>query len=130
MTTTLNTVSARIAAFEAAMVSARQHLSAADPGTAFALLERAHVLGQRDLKRHFSVHLRMLQASWMKRDAREMVGQIMRIALVPLGHLVGRLPRGNTGGANVSAFAPMPIAAEIERLLGDDHTAARKQGRC
>jgi hypothetical protein len=44
-------------------------------------------------------------------------GQVLRIALVPLGHLLGRLPRGNTGAANVSAFAPMAIAPDIERLL-------------
>ena len=94
---------------------------------AFELLERAHVLGQRDLIRHFSVHLPMLHAAWMQRDAREMAGQMLRIALVPLGHLMGRLPRGNTGGSNVSAFEPMAIAPEVERLLRDEETASRTQ---
>ena len=117
MSTTSNTVSARVAAFDAAMAGAKQHLRAADARAAFELLERAHVLGQRDLVRHFSVHLRMLQAAWVLRDAREMAGQILRIALVPLGHLVGRLPRGNTGGSNVSAFQPMAIPPELARLI-------------
>jgi hypothetical protein len=43
----------------------------------------------------------------------------MRIALVPVGHLLGRLPVGNTGGANVSAFKPMAIPPELERLFED-----------
>lgn len=119
MSTVSETVSARVAAFDAAMASARQHLRAADPRAAFGLLERAHVLGQRDLIRHFSVHLCMLQAAWMQRDAREMAGQILRIALVPLGHLFGRLPQGNTGGSNVSAFEPMAIPPELARLIED-----------
>ena len=119
MSTVSETVSARVAAFDTAMAGARQHLRAADPRAAFLLLERAHVLGQRDLTRHFSVHLRMLQAAWVLRDAREMAGQILRIALVPLGHLVGRLPRGNTGGSNVSAFEPMAIPPELARLIED-----------
>ena len=46
-------------------------------------------------------------------------GQLMRIALVPVGHLFGRLPVGNTGGANVSAFKPMAIPPELERLIED-----------
>ena len=50
-------------------------------------------------------------------DRREVAGQLMRIALVPVGHLIGRLPVGNTGGANVSAFKPMVISPELERLI-------------
>jgi len=119
MSPTSNTVSARVAAFDTAMAGARQHLRAGDPRAAFPLLERAHVLGQRDLTRHFSVHLCMLRAAWMQRDAREIAGQILRIALVPLGHLVGRLPRGNTGGSNVSAFEPMEIPPDLARLIED-----------
>jgi hypothetical protein len=46
-------------------------------------------------------------------------GHRLRLALVPLGHLVGCLPIGNTGGANVSAFAPMAIPRDLKRLLQD-----------
>ena len=42
---------------------------------------------------------------------------MMRIALVPVGHLLGRLPVGNTGGANFSAFKPMDIPPDLERLI-------------
>ena len=52
-------------------------------------------------------------------DRREVAGQLMLIALVPMGHLVGRLPVGNTGGSNVSAFKPMAIPPDLERLIED-----------
>ena len=80
-------------------------------------LERAHVLGQNNMAPHLRVHLRTLHVGLTSRDWREVRGQVLRIALVPVGHLFGRLPRGNTGGANVSAFAPMAIPPAIERLL-------------
>ncbi|MFD2377205.1 DUF3703 domain-containing protein [Ottowia pentelensis] len=40
------------------------------------------------------------------RDWPEVAGQLLRLALVPLGHLSGRLPIGNPGRATVSAFEP------------------------
>ena len=51
------------------------------------------------------------------RNGLEVSGQVMRIALVPVGLLFGRLPRGSAGRSNVSAFASMPIPPELERLL-------------
>jgi len=111
--------SRRIEAFEAAMAEAARYRAAGDAGRAFAALERAHVLGQRDFVPHVSVHWQMLRAGWAAGDRREVMGQLMRIALVPVGHLVGRLPLGNTGGANVSAFKPMAIPPDLEPLIED-----------
>jgi hypothetical protein len=113
----MKTVSPRAAAFEAALSQASQRLAAGDAAAAMESLERAHVLGQSDFGPHLRVHLRMLRFGFTLRDWREVRGQVLRIALVPVGHLLGRLPRGNTGAANVSAFAPMAIAPDIERLL-------------
>ncbi len=59
----------------------------------------------------------MLHVGLTSRDWREVRGQVLRIALVPVGHLLGRLPRGYTGAAGVSAFAPITIAPDVERLL-------------
>lgn len=59
----------------------------------------------------------MLSIAVALRDWREVRGQVLRIAIIPIGHLLARLPRGNTGAANVSAFAPMAIPPDIERLL-------------
>lgn len=86
---------------------------------AFAALERAHVLGQRYLIAHIAVHLRMLRIGLARRDARELFGQLLRLAATIPGYLSGWVPKGNTGGANVSAIKPMPLAADIEPLLRD-----------
>lgn len=99
--------STRTAAYDAAMTVARASLARSAPALALAQLERAHVLGQRDFARHWHVHALMLRAAWDLSDARELRGQLLRLALVPLGHLFRRLPAGNTGRANVSAFVPM-----------------------
>lgn len=106
-------------AFEHAMAEAARYRAACDVGRAFTALERAHVLGQLDFVPHLRVHWRMLQTGWAAGDRREVTGQLMRIALVPVGHLVGRLPVGNTGGANVSAFKPMAIPPDLEPLFED-----------
>jgi hypothetical protein len=111
--------SRRIEAFETAMSEAARHSATGNATMALAALERAHVLGQRDVVPHLRVHWRMLRVGWSAGDRREVRGQLMRIALVPVGHLFRRLPVGNTGRANVNAFQPMPIPPEIERLLKD-----------
>lgn len=113
----MKTVSPRAAAFEAALSEAGHRLALGDAAAALESLQRAHVLGQSDFGPHLKVHLRMLRVGLTSRDWREVRGQVLRITLVPIGHLLGRLPRGNTGAATVSAFAPMAIAPDIERLL-------------
>jgi len=115
----MTTSSPRIEAYDTAIASARRLLSSAEPKAAFALLERAHVLGQRDYGRHWRVHVLMLRAAWAMGNAREVRGQLVRLALTPLGHLTRRLPLGNTGGSNVSAFVPMDIPPDLRRLLED-----------
>ena len=113
----LKTGVSRVEAFEAAMDEAGQHRAVGDAKSALAALEQAHVLGQLDLVPHLRVHWQMLLVGWPAGDWREVTGQVMRIALVPIGHLVGRLPMGNTGGANVSAFKPMVVPPELKRLI-------------
>lgn len=101
---------------------AKEYLAQRDFDAAFSHLETAHVLGQRQLFWHVRVHAGMLRVGWARKDAREVIGQIWRLLLTPLGHLTGRLPMGNTGGANVSAFAPMPIPERLQTLLDStDH---------
>lgn len=109
--------SPRIAAYDAAMAAARESLARFDSGQALAHLERAHVLGQRDFGRHWRVHMSMLKIAWEATDGRELRGQLLRLALTPIGHLTRRLPEGNTGRSNVSAFATMAVPADLQRLL-------------
>ena len=50
-------------------------------------------------------------------DLRESVGQLFRILVAAPGSWTGRYPAGNTGGANVSAFEPMPLPDDLRDLL-------------
>lgn len=88
-----------------------------DPSQRWLLLEAAHVLGQTRLLPHVQTHARMLALAWHTRDGGEVVGQLFRLLLVPLGHLTGRLPLGNAGRANISAFQPMPVREDIAALI-------------
>ena len=94
--------------------------SEGDLATAWSALERAHVVSQPYLGPHLANHWAMLSLATEQRDGREAVGQIVRLALAPLGAATGRIPVGNTGRANVSAFQPMPIADDLRRDMEDE----------
>lgn len=104
------------AAFAAEMDAARRHCAEGDLDAAFARLERAHVLGQRDTLRHVQSHLWMLRVGWRRRDGHELRGQLLRILAALLFSRVW-VPAGNTGGANVSAVKPMAVPADLRALL-------------
>lgn len=110
------------AAFARELAAARHHYRAGELDAAFARLERAHVLGQRDTLRHAWSHLWMLRVGWRRRDGREIRGQLLRI---PAALMFSRLwvPAGNTGGANVSALRPMPVPDDLRRLLSEHSRA-------
>ncbi len=88
---------------------------------AFTHLERAHVLGQSSTKWHVYVHGLMLIWSVRRRDWRELAGQLFRMVGAALTTALGLVPSGNTGGANVSPFQPMPIADDLARLIAEAH---------
>jgi len=62
----------------------------------------------------------MLAAALRRRDRAEVLGQILRPLVAAPGSLTGRYPRGNTGGADVSALQPMPIPEDLRDLLEQD----------
>lgn len=103
-------------AFEKEIALAAGYYTASDLGRSFYHLERAHILGQRFYFPHVRSHWWMLKIGWKRSDRRELLGQIMRI-LASLGSLLGWVPEGNTGGANVSALTPMPIPEDLAVLL-------------
>lgn len=80
-------------------------------------LMAAHVVGQPDLRLHWDSHLRMLGLAARERDPSEVLGQLMRLALVPVGHALGRLPAGNVGRATVNAFQPMEPPPQVQRVM-------------
>src|SRR5262245_25572910 len=87
-----------------------------EPVSAFAHLERAHVLGQQSTVQHLRVHWAMFRWALRQNVAREALGQVWRIVGATLKTWLW-VPAGNTGGANVSGFAPMPVPADLQRLI-------------
>ena len=83
----------------------------------WAALMAAHVVGQASLPLHWDSHVRMLGLAWETRDGAEVAGQLLRLALVPLGHALARLPAGNVGRATVNAFRPMEPPPEVRALI-------------
>ncbi len=84
---------------------------------AFSHLERAHVLGQSSTFHHVRVHWRMFCWGWRQHDARECIGQLMRIVGAATKTAVGFVPSGNTGGSNISPFKVLPIPADLGRII-------------
>ncbi len=106
-------------AYQSSLASALAAEQRGDLESAFSDLERAHILGQRYLVPHIVTHLRMLRIGWKRRDRREVVGQVLRLVATVPGFLSGWVPKGNPGGANVSALKPVPVPPELQPLLAD-----------
>jgi hypothetical protein len=104
--------------------AAREAEAVGQHATAFAHFERAHVLGQSSTALHVWVHIRMLLWGLRRHDAKEIAGQLVRILGAASKTWLGLVPRGNTGGANVSAFKSMPIAADLAKLMASAEAEA------
>jgi hypothetical protein len=102
---------------EREMTSYRAARSAGERETAWLALERVHILSQTSFWLHIRTHMVMLGYAIKVHDGREIAGQLMRLVLAPLGNLTGRLPIGNTGRSNVSAFASMPISDDLQNEI-------------
>lgn len=89
---------------------------------AWLYLEAAHLVGQLHIRPHLQTHAHMLRLAWRTRDWSEAAGQVLRLALVPFGHLSGRLPLGNPGRSTVSAFEPLPVRPELAGLIAQART--------
>jgi hypothetical protein len=86
-------------------------------------LERAHILSQPMTGPHVRTHLAMIGCGFRRHDRREVAGQLLRLMLAAPGSLTGRYPVGNTGGADVSAFRPMPVPEDLAALLAGGVTS-------
>lgn len=92
--------------------------AAGDAARSFHHLERAHILSQAATALHVRVHFHMLLWGIRHRQPREIAGQFLRLAGAAALTRFRAVPHGNTGGANVSAFLPMPIAPELAEIMG------------
>jgi hypothetical protein len=105
------------AAWEAERAGARRAREQGDDAGEWRHLERAHILSQPMAGPHLRTHLAMLRAGIRRRDGREIVGQALRLVVAAPGTWTGKYPVGNTGGADVSAVAAMPIPEDLRALL-------------
>jgi hypothetical protein len=96
-----------------------------DRESRWAWLMAAHIVGQQDFGLHWRSHMGMLRFALQVRDYREAAGQLLRLSLVPVGHLAGRLPAGNPGRATVNAFTPMPVDPSLQELISQAHKKQR-----
>lgn len=80
-------------------------------------LERAHILGQPWPREHNHVHWLMLKFGILIKDKNEIMGQIPRLLIGGVKSFVGKIPIGNTGGANVPPLKPMEIPNDLALLL-------------
>jgi hypothetical protein len=105
------------AAWSAETAAARAARERGDVAAQWTHLERAHILSQPLAGAHVRTHLAMLAYALRRRDRHEIVGQVLRVIVAGPGSWTGRYPVGNTGGANVSAFRPMPVPDDLRPLL-------------
>jgi hypothetical protein len=82
-------------------------------------LERAHILGQAFPKEHSYVHWKMLQFGFAIKSWTEIKGQILRLIFGGVKSFVGKIPVGNTGGANVPPLQPMEIPNDLKGILDE-----------
>ncbi|WP_343622731.1 DUF3703 domain-containing protein [Roseateles puraquae] len=91
----------------------------------FRHLERAHVMGQASTYQHVRVHVHMLAWGLSTRSARQTAGQLLRIAGAATKTPFGLVPTGNTGGADISPFKPLPIPADLAKIIREARQATR-----
>lgn len=120
---------ARRAAFAVEMTLARAQYAAGRLDVAFRHMERAHILGQLNLIDHLVSHWWMLKVGLRRLEAREVVGQVLRLFASFIGAAFAWVPLGNTGGANVSPLHPMPLPPEFLPLFAgyDGKRAMRRR---
>jgi hypothetical protein len=106
-------------AWAAELDAARDARSSGDVSAEWTHLERAHILSQPMAGPHVRTHVAMLGAALRRHDRHELIGQLFRIIVAAPGSMTGKYPVGNTGGADVSPFAPMAVPDDLRPLLPD-----------
>ena len=103
--------------YEKELLDYEEQFSKGNLSVAWRHLERAHILGQSWPKEHNYVHWLMLKFGIHIKDKKEIFGQIPRLLIGGIKSFVGRIPVGNTGGANVPPLRPMQIPKDLALLI-------------
>jgi hypothetical protein len=83
-------------------------------------LERAHILAQPYPAEHTRVHWKMLCFGIAVKNVKEILGQIPRLLFGGVKSFVGKIPVGNTGGANVPPLLPMEIPEDLLPIINSN----------
>ena len=94
----------------------RTALKKKEYSTSFYHLENAHVLGQKHIGRHTLSHYWMFVFGIKTNNTKEIVGQVFRILASIIFTLIW-VPKGNTGGTNISPVKPIPIRKELQKYF-------------
>jgi hypothetical protein len=92
-------------------------LSKGNLHSAWRQLERAHIIGQSWPKEHSHTHWLMLKFGLTIKNTKEIVGQVPRLIFGGVQSFVGKIPVGNTGGADVPPLQPMEIPEDLQRII-------------
>lgn len=103
-------------AFQQEMTTAKAHYCQGEFKKCFYHLERAHILGQSFVIPHTIAHWWMLKLGMKTADVKEISGQILRIIASVIFSRIW-VPKGNTGGVNVSPIKPMPLPEEFKKYF-------------
>jgi hypothetical protein len=95
----------------------REELTNGNLSIAWRHLERAHILGQSWPREHNYVHWLMLKFGIQIKDSKEIIGQVPRLLIGGVKSFVGKIPVGNTGGANIPPLRPMEIPEDLAFIL-------------
>lgn len=84
---------------------------------AWHYLEQAHVIGQAYPFQHSYVHWKMLLFGIRIKSKKEIIGQLPRLLVGGVKSFVGKVPVGNTGGANIPPLQQLPIDPVIAAVF-------------
>ena len=112
------TMPSRLKPYFLAELNAYHHnLNNGNLAQAWHYLERAHIVGQAYPWQHSYIHWKMLLFGFKIKSTKEIIGQIPRLLVGGVKSFVGKIPVGNTGGANVPPLKPLPIPTDIAGIF-------------
>lgn len=80
-------------------------------------LGRVHILSQLSVFSHLAVHFIMLSFAIRSLDFKEVCGQVLRVVVTIPGHILGKIPWGNTGWTSVELTKPLPIPEDLRQYF-------------
>lgn len=95
----------------------RISLLKSDLSKAWHHLERSHILGQSYPYEHTYSHWLMLKFGFRQKNTKEVLGQLLRLAVGGWKSFIDHIPTGNTGGSNVPPLKKMDLPHDLSIIL-------------